>query len=97
MIAIGRHASFILAFVSEQSGKQSASLSWPLLFGLAVILKPETFEGLRFDFTRPLNQNFAVCHRHAVHLPPLQLHGACALQPHSWLACDCDYHSSLHH
>jgi mitochondrial import receptor subunit TOM40 len=28
----------------------------------AVILKPDTFEGLRFDFTRPLNQNFAICH-----------------------------------
>ncbi|KAK9823803.1 hypothetical protein WJX72_005619 [[Myrmecia] bisecta] len=27
-----------------------------------MILKPETFEGLRFDFTKPLNQNFAVTH-----------------------------------
>lgn len=27
-----------------------------------MILKPDTFEGLRFDFTRPLNQNFAICH-----------------------------------
>ncbi|CAL8466952.1 g6488 [Coccomyxa elongata] len=25
-------------------------------------LKPELFEGLRFDFTKPLNQNFALCH-----------------------------------
>lgn len=29
----------------------------------AVTLKPELFEGLRFDFTKPLNQNFALCHR----------------------------------
>lgn len=25
-------------------------------------LKPDLFEGLRFDFTKPFNQNFAVCH-----------------------------------
>ncbi|KAK9821212.1 hypothetical protein WJX81_000004 [Elliptochloris bilobata] len=25
-------------------------------------LKPELFEGLRFDFTKPLNQNFQLCH-----------------------------------
>ena len=31
-------------------------------------LKPEIFEGLRFDFTKPLNQNFALCHRYAHHL-----------------------------
>ena len=31
----------------------------------AVALKPEIFEGLRFDFTKPLNQNFALCHRYA--------------------------------
>ncbi len=29
----------------------------------AVVLKPELFEGLRFDFTKPLNQNFALSHR----------------------------------
>lgn len=29
----------------------------------AVALKPDIFEGLRFDFTKPLNQNFALCHR----------------------------------
>ena len=34
----------------------------------AVALKPEIFEGLRFDFTKPLNQNFALCHRYAHHL-----------------------------
>ena len=27
------------------------------------MLKPELFEGLRFDFTKPLNQNFALSHR----------------------------------
>jgi mitochondrial import receptor subunit TOM40 len=27
-----------------------------------VSLKPDLFEGLRFDFTKPFNQNFAVCH-----------------------------------
>jgi len=27
------------------------------------VLKPELFEGLRFDFTKPLNQNFALSHR----------------------------------
>lgn len=26
------------------------------------VLKPEVFEGLRFDFNKPLNQNFALCH-----------------------------------
>ena len=31
----------------------------------AVSLKPELFEGLRFDFTKPLNQNFQLCHRYA--------------------------------
>ena len=31
---------------------------------VAVALKPELFEGLRFDFTKPLNQNFALCHRY---------------------------------
>ena len=25
-------------------------------------LKPDLFEGLRFDFTKPFNQNFALCH-----------------------------------
>ena len=30
---------------------------------VAVVLKPELFEGLRFDFTKPLNQNFALSHR----------------------------------
>lgn len=27
-----------------------------------VSLKPDLFEGLRFDFTKPFNQNFALCH-----------------------------------
>jgi mitochondrial import receptor subunit TOM40 len=27
-----------------------------------VSLKPELFEGLRFDFTRPLNQKFSLQH-----------------------------------
>lgn len=27
-----------------------------------MVLKPDTFEGLRFDVTKPLNQNFALCH-----------------------------------
>lgn len=27
-------------------------------------LKPETFEGLRFDFSKPLNQNFALTHQY---------------------------------
>lgn len=44
----------------------SSKLTADSLTGLgclaAVILKPDTFEGLRFDFTRPLNQNFAICH-----------------------------------
>ena len=31
---------------------------------VAVVLKPELFEGLRFDFTKPLNQNFALSHRY---------------------------------
>lgn len=31
----------------------------------AEVLKPEVFEGLRFDFNKPLNQNFALCHRFA--------------------------------
>ena len=39
---------------------------WYLLRpGSAVSLKPELFEGLRFDFTKPLNQNFQLCHRYA--------------------------------
>lgn len=29
----------------------------------AVSLKPELFEGLRFDFTKPLNQRFSLSHR----------------------------------
>ena len=29
----------------------------------AVSLKPDTFEGLRFDFQKPLNQNFVLVHR----------------------------------
>ena len=29
----------------------------------AVSLKPDTFEGMRFDFSKPLNQNFALTHR----------------------------------
>ena len=32
----------------------------------AEVLKPEVFEGLRFDFNKPLNQNFALCHRYAL-------------------------------
>ena len=28
----------------------------------AVALKPELFEGMRFDITKPLNQNFALAH-----------------------------------
>jgi hypothetical protein len=28
-----------------------------------VSLKPELFEGLRFDFTKPLNQRFSLSHR----------------------------------
>ena len=30
---------------------------------LAVALKPDLFEGLRFEVTRPLNQNFFLTHR----------------------------------
>jgi hypothetical protein len=29
----------------------------------AVALKPDVFEGLRFELTRPLNQNFFLTHR----------------------------------
>jgi hypothetical protein len=29
----------------------------------AVALKPDVFEGLRFEITRPLNQNFFLTHR----------------------------------
>ena len=29
----------------------------------AVSLKPDLFEGLRFEFSKPLNQNFAFTHR----------------------------------
>jgi hypothetical protein len=29
-----------------------------------VSLKPELFEGLRFDFTKPLNQRFSLSHRY---------------------------------
>lgn len=29
----------------------------------AVSLKPDLFEGLKFDFSKPLNMNFAVTHR----------------------------------
>jgi hypothetical protein len=32
---------------------------------LAVALKPDVFEGLRFEITRPLNQNFFLTHRWA--------------------------------
>lgn len=31
----------------------------------AVSLKPDLFEGLKFDFSKPLNMNFAVTHRQA--------------------------------
>jgi len=30
-----------------------------------VSLKPDLFEGLKFDFSKPLNMNFAVTHRYA--------------------------------
>jgi hypothetical protein len=30
----------------------------------AVSLKPDTFEGMRFDITKPLNHNFALSHRY---------------------------------
>lgn len=30
---------------------------------LTVSLKPDLFEGLKFDFSKPLNMNFAVTHR----------------------------------
>lgn len=33
------------------------------LLNLAVSLKPELFEGLRFDFTKGLNQKFSLSHR----------------------------------
>lgn len=31
---------------------------------LAVSLKPDLFEGLRIEFSKPLNQNFALTHRY---------------------------------
>lgn len=34
--------------------------------GMAVTLKPELFEGLRFDFTKPLNQKFSLSHRYVI-------------------------------
>lgn len=34
-----------------------------LLLPLAVALKPDVFEGLRFELTRPLNGNFFLTHR----------------------------------
>jgi hypothetical protein len=34
-----------------------------LLSLAAVALKPDVFEGLRFEITRPLNQNFFLTHR----------------------------------
>lgn len=27
-------------------------------------LKPDFFEGMRFEFTKPLNQHFAIAHRY---------------------------------
>ena len=60
----GYNLSRCLAYVSATMYFAFAHLSaW-----LAVSLKPELFEGLRFDFTKPLNQNFQLCHRLA---PPL--------------------------
>lgn len=41
-----------------------------LLVTMAVSLKPELFEGMRFDFTKGLNQKFSLSHRSIVfHLP----------------------------
>lgn len=42
-------------------------LNWWILlyvwFALVVSLKPELFEGMRFDFTKGLNQKFSLSHR----------------------------------
>lgn len=34
-----------------------------LTLATAVSLKPDLFEGMRFDITKPLNHNFALSHR----------------------------------
>lgn len=65
------HISNLQAFVSElQTGTPSHHRPLFLLMshsvlhvlGVAVSLKPDLFEGLKFDFSKPLNMNFAVTH-----------------------------------
>eukprot|EP00245_Coleochaete_scutata_P007146 TRINITY_DN22248_c0_g1_i1.p1 TRINITY_DN22248_c0_g1~~TRINITY_DN22248_c0_g1_i1.p1 ORF type:complete len:329 (-),score=68.07 TRINITY_DN22248_c0_g1_i1:567-1553(-) len=34
-------------------------------------LKPELFEGMRFDFTKPLNHNFSLCH--SLYMGPIEM------------------------
>jgi hypothetical protein len=41
-----------------------------------VALKPDVFEGMRFEITRPLNQNFFLTHRCAIYAPILRLPAA---------------------
>jgi hypothetical protein len=52
-------------FPSSQVFKQAVGtlLQALLLLLCAVALKPDVFEGLRFELTRPLNQNFFLTHR----------------------------------
>ena len=53
----------------------------------AVSLKPDLFEGLKFDFNKPLNMNFALSHRqedlHAPQQAPVRTaifgHGNCGV------------------
>jgi hypothetical protein len=64
LAAAQQHALLVMTLRTIPDSRSTLLLLLLLLLLLfAVALKPDVFEGLRFEITRPLNQNFFLTHR----------------------------------
>lgn len=56
--------AFLLYFCLYEPLHSLANLTFSFFTLFSVSLKPEVFEGFRFDFNKGLNQNFSLSHRY---------------------------------